>query len=108
VLYYLADTTLTLLRRMLNREPFWRAHRTHFFQRALARDGNHAAVVRLILVGNLALAAAAVAGIWQPLPALGAGVLITIALMAALSRRSREASGDWRGFRAAVVRDGQS
>ena len=107
VLYYLADATLTLLRRMLNREPFWRAHRTHFFQRALARDGNHAAVVRLILVGNLGLAAAAVAAIWQPLPAVGAGVLITAALMMALSRRGREGSSDWRSMRATVVRDGQ-
>jgi UDP-N-acetylmuramyl pentapeptide phosphotransferase/UDP-N-acetylglucosamine-1-phosphate transferase len=108
VLYYLADTTLTLLRRMLSGEPFWRAHRTHFFQRALARDGNHAAVVRLILVGNLALAAAAVAGIWQPLPALGAGLLITLALMTALSRRARETPCDWRAFPAAVARDGEA
>jgi UDP-N-acetylmuramyl pentapeptide phosphotransferase/UDP-N-acetylglucosamine-1-phosphate transferase len=105
-LYYLADATLTLMRRVINREPFWRAHRTHFFQRALARDGNHAAVVRLILVGNLALAAAAVAAIWQPLPALAAGVLITAALMTALSRRAREAPGDW--FRGTAVRDGRS
>src|SRR3954469_9258501 len=33
-LYYLADATLTLLRRVANREPFWRAHRTHFYQLA--------------------------------------------------------------------------
>lgn len=105
-LYYLADATLTLARRMINGEPFWRAHRKHFFQRALARDGNHAAVVRLILVGNLALAGASVAAIWQPLPALGAGVLITAVLMTALSRRGREAPGDWRSLRGTTVRDG--
>jgi UDP-N-acetylmuramyl pentapeptide phosphotransferase/UDP-N-acetylglucosamine-1-phosphate transferase len=108
VLYYLADTTLTLARRVINREPFWRAHKTHFFQRALARDGNHAAVVRLILVGNLALAGAAVAGIWQPLPALGAGAIITAALMIALSRRGRETPEDWRSVPAATLRDGHS
>lgn len=105
-LYYLADATLTLARRIITGEPFWRAHRTHFFQRALARDGNHAAVVRLILVGNLALAGASVAAIWQPLPALGAGVLITAALMTTLSRRGREAPGDWRSLRGTTVRDG--
>lgn len=33
-LYYLADGTLTLLRRMKNRERFWLAHRSHFYQRA--------------------------------------------------------------------------
>jgi UDP-N-acetylmuramyl pentapeptide phosphotransferase/UDP-N-acetylglucosamine-1-phosphate transferase len=106
-LYYLADATLTLARRVINGEPFWRAHRTHFFQRALARDGNHAAVVRLILVGNLALAGAAVAAIWQPLPALGLGVLITAALMTTLSRRGREAPADWRPFRRTAMRDGR-
>src|SRR5262249_54107801 len=105
-LYYLADATLTLARRMINGEPFWRAHRKHFFQRALARDGNHAAVVRLILVGNLALAGASVAAIWQPLPALGAGVLLAAALMTALSRRGREAPGDWRSLRGTTIRDG--
>ena len=36
-LYYLADATLTLLRRMANREPFWQSHRTHFYQRATER-----------------------------------------------------------------------
>ena len=105
-LYYLADATLTLARRMITGEPFWRAHKTHFFQRALARDGNHAAVVRLILFGNLALAGASLAAIWQPLPALGAGVLITAALMIALSRRGREAPGDWRPLRGTTIRDG--
>ncbi len=33
-LYYLADATVTLLRRMIRREPFWAAHRSHFYQRA--------------------------------------------------------------------------
>ncbi|HEX7881965.1 glycosyltransferase family 4 protein [Bradyrhizobium sp. C9] len=33
-LYYLADATVTLLRRMARREPFWVAHRSHFYQRA--------------------------------------------------------------------------
>ena len=33
-LYYLADATLTLLRRMLRREDFWSAHRSHFYQKA--------------------------------------------------------------------------
>ena len=33
-LYYLADATVTLLQRVIRREPFWAAHRTHFYQRA--------------------------------------------------------------------------
>ena len=33
-LYYLADATITLARRVAKGEPFWQAHRTHFYQRA--------------------------------------------------------------------------
>ena len=33
-LYYLLDATVTLLRRLARREPFWAAHRSHFYQRA--------------------------------------------------------------------------
>src|SRR5207302_10521657 len=34
-LYYVADATLTLFRRLKAREPVWQAHRTHFYQRAV-------------------------------------------------------------------------
>src|ERR1700737_4813717 len=33
-LYYLADATVTLLRRLAQRESVWTAHRSHFYQRA--------------------------------------------------------------------------
>ncbi|NEU99941.1 glycosyl transferase [Bradyrhizobium uaiense] len=33
-LYYLMDATVTLFRRVARREPFWAAHRSHFYQRA--------------------------------------------------------------------------
>src|SRR5215468_4749040 len=36
-LYYLADSTITLLRRAANRETVWQAHRSHFYQRATER-----------------------------------------------------------------------
>ena len=34
-LYYLADTSITLLRRLAKGEPLMKAHRSHFYQRAL-------------------------------------------------------------------------
>ena len=36
-LYYLADATITLLRRLFRGEPVWHAHRTHFYQLATDR-----------------------------------------------------------------------
>jgi len=88
-LYYLADATITLVRRIAGGERIWRAHRTHFYQRALGADGNHGAVATMILTGNLALVAASVVAIWQPMPALVLGVVVTALLLLLLDRRGR-------------------
>lgn len=58
-LYYLADATLTLARRALRRERLWRAHREHFYQRAVQRGFSHAAVVSRIAACNGVLVALA-------------------------------------------------
>lgn len=63
-LYYLADASLTLLRRSLRGAAVWRAHREHCYQIAVQRGRSHAAVSRAIALTNtllvgLAFAAAA-------------------------------------------------
>jgi UDP-N-acetylmuramyl pentapeptide phosphotransferase/UDP-N-acetylglucosamine-1-phosphate transferase len=55
-LYYLADATITLLRRVAAGEPFWQAHRSHFYQRACDRGSSVAAIVARVFATNLALA----------------------------------------------------
>jgi UDP-N-acetylmuramyl pentapeptide phosphotransferase/UDP-N-acetylglucosamine-1-phosphate transferase len=62
-LYYLADATVTLLRRMKRREPFWVAHRSHFYQRATDNGFTVLQVVREVLALNLVLALLAAASI---------------------------------------------
>ena len=54
-LYYFADATITLCRRALRGEKIWQAHREHFYQQAVAGGRDHAAVVRIIALGNLGL-----------------------------------------------------
>jgi UDP-N-acetylmuramyl pentapeptide phosphotransferase/UDP-N-acetylglucosamine-1-phosphate transferase len=54
-LYFLADATITLLRRLLRGERVWQAHRQHFYQQAV-RDGlGHSAVVKRVIVADLLL-----------------------------------------------------
>ncbi len=65
-LYYLADSTITLLRRAFNGEPVWQAHRTHFYQRATDRGLTVINVVARVLVVNLALSALAVTTVFLP------------------------------------------
>lgn len=60
-LYYLADATLTLLRRMLRREEFWSAHRSHFYQKATDNGFTVMQVVSRVFTLNVLLAALAVA-----------------------------------------------
>src|SRR6267378_5829162 len=59
-LYYLADATVTLLRRLTRRESVWTAHRSHFYQRAT--DGFTVfRIVREVFALNVGLAALAIA-----------------------------------------------
>ena len=54
-LYFLADATITLLRRLARGERVWRPHREHFYQRAVQRGLGHAAVARRVIAANLVL-----------------------------------------------------
>jgi UDP-N-acetylmuramyl pentapeptide phosphotransferase/UDP-N-acetylglucosamine-1-phosphate transferase len=65
-LYYLADATLTLLRRILAREAFWQAHRAHFYQRATDGGFSVSAIVARVFVLNLTLAGLALLTVIQP------------------------------------------
>jgi len=87
-LYYLADATITLGRRILQGERFWRAHRQHFYQRAVQSGLSHASVVEAIISANLALLGlalwASAASPWLPLVL---GALVVAALLAFLGSR---------------------
>jgi UDP-N-acetylmuramyl pentapeptide phosphotransferase/UDP-N-acetylglucosamine-1-phosphate transferase len=58
-LYFLADATLTLLRRLVRGERIWEAHRSHFYQRATDNGFSVMDIVRRVFCLNLALAALA-------------------------------------------------
>ncbi len=58
-LYYVADATLTLLRRIARGEKITEGHRTHFYQLATARGFTVIAVVRAVFGVNVVLAALA-------------------------------------------------
>ncbi len=93
-MYYLADSTITLFRRLSRRERFWEAHRTHFYQRATDRGLSVLAIVTRVFVANLGLAALATWTVLDPSPvvsaaALAAGTLLTAGLLASLVRVRR-------------------
>lgn len=96
-LYYVTDATVTLLRRLAARERVWEAHRTHFYQRALANGRTVRQVVGWVFAVNIALAALAVMTVLTPglpsaLAALGAGGTLVAATLARWSRPRRAAA----------------
>jgi UDP-N-acetylmuramyl pentapeptide phosphotransferase/UDP-N-acetylglucosamine-1-phosphate transferase len=89
-LYFLADATITLLRRVARGERVWQAHRQHFYQRAVQRGFGHAAVTSRVIAANLLLigcgwAAENGAG-WY---ALAAAAVIVLLLLASLAQTHR-------------------
>jgi UDP-N-acetylmuramyl pentapeptide phosphotransferase/UDP-N-acetylglucosamine-1-phosphate transferase len=99
-LYYLADATVTILRRALNRERVWTAHRTHFYQRATDNGLTVIQVVRTVFLLNLVLAALAAAtivwnGMAAQLTAMALGVAVVTMVLVRFSR-SRRISNEFR------------
>jgi UDP-N-acetylmuramyl pentapeptide phosphotransferase/UDP-N-acetylglucosamine-1-phosphate transferase len=90
-LYYLADSTITLIRRAVNREPVWQAHRSHFYQRATDRGFTVLEIVARVFVVNLALAALALTTIVLPsrttdIAGLSVGAVLVASLLVVLAR----------------------
>jgi UDP-N-acetylmuramyl pentapeptide phosphotransferase/UDP-N-acetylglucosamine-1-phosphate transferase len=83
-LYYLADATITLVRRLFDGERIWEAHRRHFYQRATARGLTVFEVVTRVFVVNLLLALLAVATVWMPSTTVNAIALAVGAGLVAL------------------------
>lgn len=89
--YYLADATLTLLRRLARGERVWRAHRQHAYQRAVDAGRSHAEVCVWIALANAGLLAGALLAVAVSPPL---GLIVAGAVVAALLRHlARAAQG---------------
>jgi UDP-N-acetylmuramyl pentapeptide phosphotransferase/UDP-N-acetylglucosamine-1-phosphate transferase len=88
-LYFLADATITLVRRLLRGERVWQAHREHFYQHAVRRGLGHAAVVKRVIAADLVLIGCgwAAENGWNA-TALAASAATVAILLTALARGS--------------------
>ncbi len=84
-LYYLADATITLVRRLAKGERLWEAHRTHYYQRALANGFKVGQVTGQVFLTNVALVLLAVATVAAPYPLVKALALAAGAALVALA-----------------------
>lgn len=92
-LYYLADATVTLIRRITKSEKFWVAHRTHFYQRATDNGFSVRRVVSEVFTLNvflatLAISSVIISSILVSILLLVIGGIATASLMHRFSRRA--------------------
>jgi UDP-N-acetylmuramyl pentapeptide phosphotransferase/UDP-N-acetylglucosamine-1-phosphate transferase len=88
-LYFLADATITLSRRLLRGERVWQAHREHFYQHAARRGHGHAMIVQRVIAANLVLIGCgwAAENGWPILGLSGAGATVLLLLAWMMSAR---------------------
>ena len=94
--YYLADATITLVRRLLRGRRVWQAHREHFYQRAVTAGWSHQRTAAVIGGHNLLLMGLAVAsqrGWAAAAAALAAGAMLVAALLWYLHAAARAPCG---------------
>jgi UDP-N-acetylmuramyl pentapeptide phosphotransferase/UDP-N-acetylglucosamine-1-phosphate transferase len=95
-LYYLADATLTLLKRLTRGEAIWVAHRSHFYQQATTNGFSVMQVVGKVFILNVILAALATVTIWLKAPyvqgiSLAFGVGAVAVVLGRFSRKPKTA-----------------
>jgi hypothetical protein len=98
---FFLDATVTILRRMLRRERFWRAHREHYYQRLIRSGWSHrrTALCEYALMGASSALAIGMLSWSEPLQyaALTAAGVVYFAIATAIDRR-------WSNFlRGAIV-----
>lgn len=64
--YYLADGSITLLKRLWKREKIWQAHSGHYYQKAVRKGWTHSVVVRYVAGVNILLGFLAVYTVLTP------------------------------------------
>jgi UDP-N-acetylmuramyl pentapeptide phosphotransferase/UDP-N-acetylglucosamine-1-phosphate transferase len=89
-LYFLADASWTLLRRLARGEKIWQPHREHFYQHAVQAGRSHQAVVLRVLFTDLVLIGASLwAAAGPEVPALAVAIVTVAILLVELSRPAK-------------------
>ena len=81
---FIADATVTLMRRLLQGARIWEAHRDHYYQRLVQLGWGHGGALALYAALMIATAGSALAALaWQP-AAGGATLIVAIAVIAVI------------------------
>lgn len=87
-LLFVADATLTLLRRLLRGEKPWTPHRMHFYQRAVTGSASPPLVVGLLTACNAVIVLLAVQSLRRPVATLAAALAVAALFLLVLTQWS--------------------
>lgn len=91
--YFLADATVTLLRRLMQGAHPAEPHREHFYQRAIRAGWSHARTTLFVACVNAGLFLLALLSVDHPWPAIAGAALLTGGALAFLDRAWRNRRG---------------
>lgn len=75
-LYYLSDSIMTIIARLINKEKIWEPHNKHFFQQALKKGMSHNEVTSKIILCNFTLGILSIAALYYPILSFGFAISI--------------------------------
>ena len=90
-LYYLADASLTLARRVMRGEKFWQPHRQHFYQQAAQRGLSHSRISIFVAIVNVVLIGLAAGAKENEMSALVGALIITGGVLMVMRGRGARA-----------------
>jgi len=83
---FLADSGITLLKRIIARKKIWKPHSEHFYQQAVRNGQSHSKVTKKIIYCNLALFVLSIMSLTYPILSFGIAVLLVVGLLHNLQR----------------------
>ncbi len=90
---FIVDATVTLAKRALRREPVWRAHREHYYQRLILGGWSHR---RMTVAEYILMAVCAAAGLLIVFAGVAATTLVCVALIIMLVTLMAMVDRRWR------------
>ncbi len=87
-MFYLADSSLTILKRLLQGKKIWEAHSEHFFQKAARKGHSHSKIVKKIIVCNILLLTLSIISLTYPISSFLVAATVVLFLLYNLQRGS--------------------
>ncbi len=81
IMYYLMDSTITLLVRLFNRENIFQAHSSHFYQKIIRKGYSHEFVLNRIIGLNILLLILSITSIRWPYISINLATILTLFLL---------------------------